>query len=210
MGWPPPLPLGPTVLPGTYTLKITVAGKTQTQTLTILPDPRSKVTPTEREEGLKAALDLRADVARLARMVNQIRALQQQIKARNELLKGNAKAEPLVKVAKEMVDKLDSLEGRLHNPKAKVPYDLLAHKGGAKLYSQLNNLYYMAIQGEGTPTQGLRELYAEYRQELHDLEAEFKNLTGADLAKLNELAKKLDLAGVLLPGPSGSTGQKEQ
>jgi hypothetical protein len=210
MGWPPPLPLGPTVLPGTYTLKLTAGGKSQTQTLTVLPDPRSKVPTTEREEGLKTALALRADVARLARMVHQIRALHQQITARNQLLKDVPKAEPLVKLGKEILDKLDSLEGRLHNPKARVPYDLLAHKGGAKLYSQLNNLYYLAIDCEGIPTQGLRELYAEYRQELHNLSGEFRGLTDTDLAKLNDLAKKLDLAGVLLPSASGSAAKKEE
>jgi photosystem II stability/assembly factor-like uncharacterized protein len=207
VGWPPPSDQGPTVLPGTYTLKLTADGKTLTQTIAVQPDPRSKVPASEREEQLKAALALRDDVARLARMVNQIRSLRQQITARNELLKDNTKAEPLRKLGKEVVEKLDSLEGRLHNPKARIPYDLLAQKGGAKLYSQLNNLYYQAIGSEGTPTQGLQEVYADYRQELHGLEGEFKNLTTGELARLNDLAKSLDLAGFLVPssdkGPEG-------
>jgi len=32
------------------------------------------------------------------------------------------------------------VEEKLHNPKAEVTYDILAQKGGAKLYSQLATL----------------------------------------------------------------------
>jgi photosystem II stability/assembly factor-like uncharacterized protein len=210
VGWPPPLPLGPAILPGTYTLKLTAGGKTQTQSLTVNPDPRTKVQPAEREEQLRNALALRDDVARLAKIINQVRSLKEQITARNDLLKDNTKAEALVKLGKEMVEKLDSLEARLHNPKAKIPYDLLAQKGGAKLYSQLNNLYFLAIQSEGAPTQGLRESYSEQRRELYDLEGEFKTLTDGELARLNEMAKKLDLAGVLVPSGEGKKPMEEK
>jgi photosystem II stability/assembly factor-like uncharacterized protein len=199
MGWPPPLPIGPTILPGNYTLKLTLGTTTQTQILSVQADPRTKEPATEREEQLKTALALRDDVARVARMINQIRSVSQQISARNELLKDNPKAPPLVKLGKELIEKLDSLENRLHNPRARVPYDLLAQKGGVKLYSQLNHLYLLAIESEGTPTQGLREGYAEHRQELSNLEGEFTALTTGDLARLNELAKTLDLSGVLIP-----------
>jgi hypothetical protein len=199
MGWPPPLPLGPSVIPGTYTLELSAGGKKCTQTLTVRADPRTRVPSEERQEQLQTALALRDDVSRLARTINQVRSLHQQITARNELLKDNPKAEPLVKLGKEVIDKLDRLENRLHNPKARIMYDLLAQKGGAKLYSQLNNLYFLAIRSEGTPTQGLRDACTEHRQELTQLEAEFKSLTNNDLARLNELAKKLDLAGILMP-----------
>ena len=123
----------------------------------------------------------------------------QQIAAKGELRKDNPKAEPLVKLGKEVIGKLDNLESRLHNPKAKIPYDLLAQKGGAMLYSQMNNLYFLAIGNEGTPTEGLRTVYMDYRQELDNLEAEYNSLRDHDLARLNELARKLDLAGVVPP-----------
>jgi hypothetical protein len=63
----------------------------------------------------------------------------------------------------------------------------------------MNNLYYLAIGNEGTPTEGLRTVYKDYRQELDNLEAEYNSLRDHDLARLNELARKLDLAGVVPP-----------
>jgi len=197
--WPPAAQIGPAVNPGPYTLKLTVGGKTYTQSLAVRHDPKSKTSAAELEEQLQTALAVRDDVTRLARIIKQVRSLNQQITARDELLKDNHKAEPLVKLGKEVIGKLDNLESRLHNPKAKIPYDLLAQKGGAKLYSQMNNLYFLAIGNEGRPTEGLRTVYKDYRQELDNLEAEYNRLRDHDLARLNELARKLDLAGVVPP-----------
>jgi hypothetical protein len=42
-------------------------------------------------------------------------------------------------------------------------------------------------------------VYKDYRQELDKLEAEYNGLRDHDLARLNELARKLDLAGVVPP-----------
>src|SRR5207244_8846213 len=68
--------------------------------------------------------------------------------------------------------KLDALEEKLHNPKAQVAYDILAMKGGAKLYSQLIFLYNLLLESDGAPTQGIREVHAEQSAELHRLRSE--------------------------------------
>jgi photosystem II stability/assembly factor-like uncharacterized protein len=209
VGWPSPARVGPGVIPGSYTLKLTAGGKTSEQKLTVRMDPRSKTPPQELEEQLRTALALRDDVSHVARMILQVRALSKQITARNELLKDNPKAKPLVKMGKEVVDKLESLEGRLHNSKATIPYHLLAQKGGARLYSQMNNLYMLAVSNEGTPTEGLRETWSDYRQEMKNLELELNSLTGNDVARLNELARKLDLAGVVVPEDKGKDKESE-
>jgi len=43
-GLTPPAPLGPLVPPGAYTLRLTVDGKTYTQPVTVVNDPRSPAT----------------------------------------------------------------------------------------------------------------------------------------------------------------------
>jgi hypothetical protein len=91
------------------------------------------------------------------------------------------------------------LEEKLHNPKAQVSYDILAMKGGAKLYSQLIFLYNLLLESDGAPTQGVKDVYAEQAAELHKLEKEFDSLAGGDVARLNQEAKKIDVPGVLVP-----------
>ena len=85
----------------------------------------------------------------------------QQLADRNELVESDDRAKDLIKGSKELIDKLTALEEKLHNPKAKVTYDIFAAKGGAKLYSQYAFLYGSAMEGDGAPTQGMREVYAD-------------------------------------------------
>ena len=70
-------------------------------------------------------------------------------------------------------------------------YDILAQKGGTKLYSRLSPLLEWATQGDGAPTQGLREVYAAQHQELQQCDAEFQALLSKDLAALNAQAASL-------------------
>jgi photosystem II stability/assembly factor-like uncharacterized protein len=190
---------GPLVVPGVYKLKLTVEGQTLEGKLEVLLDPRQSVAAGELEEQEKLTLKIRDDVTRLTRTVEQLRAVRQQLTSRNELLEGDKKAEPLVKSSRELIDKIDKLEEKLHNPRAKVSYDILAQKGGAKLYSQLAWVFELSKDGDGRPTQGIKEVYEEQALLLQKYELEWKVLLADDLAKLNAQAKTLDIPGVLVP-----------
>src|SRR5262249_2746812 len=158
------------------------------------------------DEQLKFALQLRDDITRLTRTVEQIRAVRKQLLLRDELLKDDPNAEELVNKTKDLLPKLDEIEEQLHNPKAKVNYDILAQKGGAKLDSQLAWLNELINDSDGAPTQGAKEVYQEQALLLKKCELEWKVLVLGDLAKLNELAKKLDLPGVIVPGSVDKQG----
>jgi len=80
-----------------------------------------------------------------------------------------------------------------------VVYDILAQKGGAKLYSQLGALYDWLHDSDGVPTQGLRDAHAEHARQLRQLEAEWQRILTGDLQALNELARKLELPTVVMP-----------
>jgi len=148
---------------------------------------------------LKFALHLRDELSRLARSVNRIRAVRKQLKDRNELLKNDPRAEPLIEQSEEFIRKLDKLEGKLHNPKAQVYYDILAQRGGAQLYSKISALYEWSKDSDGLPTQGMRDVADEESRELNQLEDQVHRLLGADLAKLNGTAREMDIPGVFVP-----------
>jgi hypothetical protein len=191
---------GPLANPGTYTVKLTADGKTETTKIEVKQDPRLKgIAEADLEAELKLALQIRDDVSQVARTVGQLRAIKQQLKARDDLLKDDDKAAALVKASKELLTKLDALEEKLHNPKAKVSYDILAQKGGAQLYSQLAFLFETAKGADGAPAQGLRDEYADQKKLLEQYEEEWKSLKEHDLEKLNDEAKKEGYPFVLVP-----------
>jgi len=190
--------LGPFVNPGSYTLKLTVAKKSVTTTVQVLPDPRIQLAPSDMEAQLKFALQVRDDLTRLSHMVEEIRTIRKQLTDRDQLLKDNPKASPLTKSSKELLAKLNALEEKLQNPKATVAYDILAQKGGAKLYSQLTFVFEDAKE-LGLPTEGDQQVYAEHARELHQYEGELKALLDGELGKLNALAKSLAIPDILVP-----------
>jgi photosystem II stability/assembly factor-like uncharacterized protein len=190
---------GPLALPGTYTVRLTVDGVTETVPLKIEADRRERVSDADRRAQFTLLMEARDSISRLSGVVARLRAVREQLKARNELLAGNAKAKEFVERSAALSKKLDDLEARLHNPDAEVVYDILAFKGGTKLYSRLAWLYEQANDGAGAPPQGVREVFAAQKDELNRHEAEFKRLMDADLTSLNLEAKRLDLPVVLVP-----------
>jgi photosystem II stability/assembly factor-like uncharacterized protein len=157
----------------------------------------------ELQKPLQFALEVRDSIGHVTDMVEQIRAVRKQLEARNALLKDEPKAGPLVKASRALVRRLDHLEERLHNPRAEVTYDILAQRGGAKLYSKLIALFEWLKQSDGGTTQGMREVYAEEADELRGLEKEWQELLAGDLAKLAVMARAIDVPSVIVPRPSG-------
>jgi photosystem II stability/assembly factor-like uncharacterized protein len=240
---------GPVALPGEYTVKFTVDGKTTTTKLMVRPDPRlteslvvsagqfvpmadskeaeeirkllaklpalqfrigneSILLPAMLETQHDFTVQLRDDITSLTKTVTQLRDVRKQLNERAETLKDEKSAKPLLDAGKKLGEKLDALEAKLHNPKAKTVYDILGQKGGAKLYSQLTALYAFTLEGDGPPTQGMKELQIELQKELKGLVEEWTKLVVGDVSKYNEQAKKLDAPGLWLPKEKKSDGAK--
>jgi len=190
--------VGPLALPGVYTIRLIVDGNTVSTQIKVVPDPRVQVSDEDLRAQFKQAIAIRDEISRLARDLRQLRSVRQQLMNRNDLLKENAAAASLIKESSELIAKLDQLEAELHNPKAEVVYDILAFKGGAKLYSRMSSLYDTSMEGDGPPTQGVRDVFDEQKKELDSHEGRLKHLFETDLAALNATARKLDLPIVVV------------
>jgi photosystem II stability/assembly factor-like uncharacterized protein len=191
--------VGPLVDPGTYTIRLTVDGKPHLTKVEVRLDSRQKDTadlPTKAQ--ITLALKIRDELSTLTDAVEQLRSVRKQLLARDKLLGADAKA--LGDASKALQKKLDALEEDLHNPKAEVAYDILAQKGGAKLYSQLAWLFDLVKDTDGEPTQGIVELHEDHAKALKKGLARWVTLVEKDLAALNAQAKKLDVPGVMVPG----------
>jgi len=75
----PRLPLGPSVLPGTYTVKLTANGTTYTAPLTVKMDPRVKTAAAFLEQQFEMETQLASMLTRGTEAIRQTRAVQEQI-----------------------------------------------------------------------------------------------------------------------------------
>jgi photosystem II stability/assembly factor-like uncharacterized protein len=202
--------VGIRVNPGEYEVRLTVDERRFKSKLLIKPDPRRSIPAGDLAEQEKFAMQIRGDLNELSLTVERLRVVRQQLESRNTLLKNEAAAAELREASTALIKKLDELENKLHNPKAKIPYDILALKGGAKLYSKLSFLYNVVLDDEGAPSQGAREVYGQLKKELQGLLIEWKSLLEKDLPKLNELAKEQNWPIVVLPKLDREVKEKDR
>jgi photosystem II stability/assembly factor-like uncharacterized protein len=198
-GWPD---FGPRVMPGTYTLRLVVDGKTYTERLTLTPDPRIRISRQDAEEQLRFTLEVRDQIERLTRLIEEARNLRRQVAVRADAWRAAPNGGKLVAASQAIVTRIDTLEARMHNPGAQVVYDILARPGGTRLYSRITPLYMWAVSGDGAPTQGAREVFADQKKELDGLEAELRALVAGDVAALNRQARELNLGDIPIPAAS--------
>lgn len=147
----------------------------------------------------KLSLAVRDDITKLSAVVGRIRAVKKQLDMRKELLKDDDAAKALLKEGESLAKKLDAIEEKLHNPKAKISYDIFAARGGAMLYSQQAWLLANLTSADGAPTTPQQDLAADLAKQLAGLTAEFDAVVKGDLAKLNDAAKKLGVPEVYVP-----------
>jgi photosystem II stability/assembly factor-like uncharacterized protein len=195
MGDPAEAPYAPD---GRYLLRLSGDGKTVNAPLVIQADPRVQIAEADKQAQLAFAAELKAAFNRLADGVAKARSIKDQLRRRNELLKDRSDAAGLRGKADTLIARLDSLERRMHNPEAEVTYDILAK--GTRLYSRMAPINSWVTDGDGAPTQGMREVWAAQRPELEGYLAALQMLINTDLAALNQMAARLGLGYVVVPG----------
>ena len=189
---------GPLVIPGQYTMKLFVDGTVLTQEVEVLADPCAKTSRQDLVARHDFAMQVRGDISKLAGMVTDLRQVREQLRERVQLWADRPKAKDCTAQGRKLIDRLDALENRLHNPKAEVTYDILAMKGGAKLYSLLASLYFTADESDGPVTQGMREVHAGLAKDLATLNAEWQTCRES-LTRFNQAVAEAGIGNVVVP-----------
>ena len=96
---------------------------------------------------------MRDDISKLTDLVNQLRSVREQLKARNTRARvaqdAGRRSRDLIGESEAAIKKAVEIEDKLHNPTAEVVYDILAMRGGTRLYSRLSPLQMWAIESNG-------------------------------------------------------------
>jgi photosystem II stability/assembly factor-like uncharacterized protein len=187
----PPTPQGPEVMPGNYTLKLTVNGQTYTQPLTVVIDPRV-TTPIE---GLQQqfALSMQAydEINQSHAMLEQIRA----VKARLKELRARGVTGDMAKSLDEFENQLNTFEGT--NPETR------RGAGGStmnftNLSSSLVSLLEVLQSADVAPTTQTIATAQELQQKFMDVAARWNEVKAKNIPTLNERLKRANLPALSL------------
>ncbi|HYK82776.1 MAG TPA: hypothetical protein VEU55_06485 [Gemmatimonadales bacterium] len=201
-GQTPPSPEGPLVLPGVYTLRLTVDGKSYTQAVTVRNDPRSPASAADLAVQHELQMKVYAGIAEAWDAFHQVAAV------RTALATLIASRPPAEIAAATTADdaKLDSLGGNAAGPqrfggfagrgRAAAPPNFVDVSAG--LVRQLNTLN----AGDMAPTEPLRSAYRTVCGELETAITTWRAFNDRDLVALNGLLVKSGLASIPAASPT--------
>jgi len=183
---------GPEVAPGKFTVKITADGKTYTQTVDVVKDPKQAGSDAEIEEAVKIQLRIRDDINKSSDIVNQIEWMRKQLDDQQRMLRPVKEKAEALKTAEDMDKKLQAVEYKILNKELATSddkYFIAAYK----VYFNLMWLNGEVGPGAGDvaggadygPTETERNLLDMIEKDLNSAAAEYQALVQKDLPAFN-------------------------
>jgi len=187
---------GRMVVPGNYTVRLTINGKSQSQNFKVLTDPRqlkeypSLVTAEAYQEQEKLLQLLSNDVEEIHVEVTQMHKLQQQLKELRERTEDNSTFDTLYRHAGSILEKIQDWEAQLIQRKSQTNDDVI------NFVNKLSaNIIFVKGEAEGNVPY-ITEGHIKRTQDLHAEWVKYRNqqqaLLQGDIRTLNENCRKLN------------------
>ena len=184
----PRTPLGPTVMPGKYSVKLTVNGTTYTQPLMIKMDPRVMTT----QGGLRQQFELETKINEAMRRdyetLQQVRSLRRRLKNLIEKVRQGQ--------LKETVSALESKAAELEGNEGGYGRTFLSTAGGrslARLNAGLNTLLAAVDSADAAPTTQAVSTFSDLNNALDQQLARWDVIKSRDVPELNLKLKRFGL-----------------
>ena len=183
---------GPTVAPGTYTVKLTVDGKTQSQTFEVKKDPRLSTTQEEYTKQVTLALQIRDKLTETNEGVIRIREIRKQLE---DYTRRDDKR--VADAASALSRKLTAVEEELYQTRNRASEDPLNFP--IKLNNKLAHVLGVVESSDNQPTQ---QSYMVYEDVATRVNSQMKTLDGlltGDLAAFNKLIHDANVPAIQPP-----------
>jgi len=183
-------PRGPLVVPGTYQVKLTVKGKSQSAPLNVTIDPRlqNQVTAADLQMETELAEKVKQDIDALHRAVNQIRRLRVNLQTLEKWTAAGSPNSEVIAAAKTLDQKMSPVEATLMQVKMKSSESNLRYPNMLnEQYATLNDLIQSVDQ---SPTAQEVLVYDDLHQRLSAQLAMWQQIQATDVPALNDLMRK--------------------
>jgi photosystem II stability/assembly factor-like uncharacterized protein len=182
---------GPLVLPGTYTIAVTVDGKTETEHAEVVSDPNQKLSVNEMRERTLHGLETRNQVSALHDMLNRVVAMQNSLaefEGKAASADKQAQYAETIRQAKALGKKLSVLKDSVYN--SEVQHDAI-EDDIHYLQSLDDSLQYMMYAYLGDPQPfppAVAETGAELSTKLAQALSQFNAILQTDVPAYNKAA----------------------
>ena len=170
---------GPMALPGTYQVKLTVDGESETQPLVIRKHPLRDTPDADVQEQFALGLQIRDKVSEANNAVIEIRRIKGEV---NDRLPKSSKKEFKL-VADRLVAALSAVEQDIYQVKNQSGQDPLNFP--IKTNNRLASLLGMTLRGEGKPTANIYPIFEDLKKELKDEMDRLDKVLSTELKSFN-------------------------
>jgi hypothetical protein len=184
---------GPTVLPGAYSVELSVGDATHVADLLVTKDPRLNTTQDEYTKQFALLHELNAKTSALNAAVNRIRRLHSQIRALIEKL-GESHAD-LTEKARSAATALSAIERVLVDVDRESPRDTLRHPAGLNdtLVDLINTVAIADMAPTAQATAVSREIMDQIDAQIGNLDA----IVSGDIADINRFATDRSISHII-------------
>jgi len=188
----PKYPLGAWVVPGDYTAKLTVDGKSYSQPFVVKMDPRIKTSITdlrkqfEMESGSVKGMDASFEG------LSQVRTVRSQLKERGAKAGKGALTDAITALDKQAAE----LEGAAQSNFFGLPPGAKQPENFSSLNQHFGGILAVADSADAAPTTQASAVYKELEEALGKLVARWTKIRQQDIPALNAELKKAGLAAI--------------
>ncbi len=188
---------GPTVVPGTYQVRLTAGGKSQRQSFEVRKDPRLSTTLADYQKQFDLHMKIRDKLTETHEAITKIRDVRDQLKAVAERAKTAVAKDTIIAVAsKALTAKLTAVEEALYQTKNRSSQDPLNYP--IRLNNKLSQITGVVESADAPPTDQAYQVYDDIAGKIDAELAKLKELIAKDLAAFNQLVREKEVPAVVV------------
>jgi photosystem II stability/assembly factor-like uncharacterized protein len=188
---------GPEVVPGTYQVRLTVNGKSETQKFEVRKDPRIQTTPEQFAAQLELGLQLRDKLSQTNGAVVQIRDVRKQVDDLTARLKAGPQTEKVKAVlekSQSLSAELTTLEEALYQTKNRASEDPLNFP--VRLNNKIAALLSAVEEADAEPTMSQQQVFEDLATEVNAQLKRVKDVVDQRVPALNRSVREQDIPAI--------------
>jgi photosystem II stability/assembly factor-like uncharacterized protein len=190
------LPDGPVVVPGTYTARLSVAGKTASETFEVRKDPRVTTSDADLQKQYALLLKIRDRLSEAHDAILKLRAVRDQATAAVDRAKGSSHEKAVADAAEALKKKLTAVEEALYQTKNKAEEDPLNFP--IRLNNKLSLLAGVVGSADAAPTDNSYVVFDDLSARIGAELTRLADVLGMDLPAFNRLVREKDVPAVVV------------
>jgi photosystem II stability/assembly factor-like uncharacterized protein len=187
---------GPRAVPGTYQVKMTVDGKTITQSFDVKKDPRVEFTGDDLAKQFDLLMKIRDKFTEMSDAIIQIRDVRKQIDDITNRVKDQPAGSSVADAAKSLKAKLASVEEELYQTKNQSSQDPLNYP--VRLNNKLAALGGVVAASDAPPTDQAYVIYEDLVARINAQLQKLGEIMRADLPAFNKVVRDQNIPAVMV------------